>query len=88
MNGGVWSLDGKTSVIEQITVDIREAVEDDIDALDLAAIAIPAIQDKSEYIAAHRAGTSLAEALIHHGADKVLHGAKMQVQKLRDEAAK
>ena len=88
MDGGVWSLDGKTSVRKKVTVNIREAVEDDIDVHELAAIVIPTMQDKSEYVAAERAGTVLAQALISQGADKVLHGAKLQVQKLREEGAK
>ena len=54
MEGGVWSLDGKTSVRKQVTVNIKEPIEYVVDANELVAIAIPANHDKSEYVAAQR----------------------------------
>jgi len=85
VEGGVWSLCGKTSVRCDLMVSLDKQEEETFKVDQLSAITIPADHEKKDYILAYEAGVNLATKMLNEGAKIILDDAKREVQKLKDQ---
>lgn len=83
MDGGVWSLDGKTSVRDQVETDLSSNCQTDDKTDQVSAIKI--FDCKSEYYLAEKTGIELASKIVARGAKTILEAAKKEVHSMRSE---
>ena len=84
VEGGVWSLCGKTSVRCDLMVPLDKDEEETSEVDQLSAISIPSDHRKNDYILAYEAGVNLSKKMLNEGAKSILDEAKRQVQKLKE----
>lgn len=86
ISGGVWSLNGKSFVKSEISVDLQGSSSSEFGDNELAAITVPKDEAISEYKIAHEAGIALAKNLADMDGLIILHGAKAEVQQIRESS--